>query len=425
MHRAEVARPRPAQPPLQHPRVVGGGEAVGDEAAVEEVVVEGLQADPIAVPQRAQEVDLQRARVGVVEVAIGDEHRAAAELRRAHAGVEGEARVGRGREAEVAGDQPARPDLHRLQAAVAVQVLQRGVAAGDVGPVVDQRLGQPVPAGRLHRALVAARLGLGLQPPARREVQAHRALQHEVLRVDPAVVARPGLRLDIEEGAAGQGAQVDGGGDLAVEHSVAVAPAARLGVAAHRLRPAALRVEGGAGHDVEQAPDLAGSEHGRRRPANDVHALGRAQHGGVGAAVLDALEAVEVGLGQGAAHVQGARHAVVAVGEGARHHGDQVVHRARAVAIQRLRADEGGGAGRLQERQGQAEDGAGRAALQEARGVGGDHHLGDGGRGGGGRGGGDRRARGDGRSLDQRCRGEKHRGPLEASRTNLKIMIVS
>ena len=135
MQGAEVAIEGVTGAQLDGVGVVGGGEAVGDEALVIQVVVEQLQLGYVAIAAGMGDVGIGGAGGGVGEIPVADENRAAVELGGPDPGVEGEARVRRRLEAEIAGDQAARSDLVRRQPAVAVEVLQGGVAAGDVGPV--------------------------------------------------------------------------------------------------------------------------------------------------------------------------------------------------------------------------------------------------------------------------------------------------
>ena len=134
-------------------------------------------------------------------------------------------------------------------------------------------------------------------------------------------------------------------------------------------------VLGGLGDEVEEAAHLARTHDRVRRAPHHLHFGSVADGGGIGAAVLDPLEALEVVFSQGAAHVQRARHAVEAgrvAGGGDLH---QFVDAGDAVAIQRGVADEGGRAGRLQKRFIEAEDRARRLLLDQPDLVGGDHHL--------------------------------------------------
>ena len=336
--------------------------------------------------------------VRVAEVCVRGEDRAARQLRGSDALIQGEARIGAWRKAEEAGDQPAGADLVRGQPPVAVGVLQGDVAAGEVGSVVDERLGQPVPAGGLHRALDPLGLTAEGEAPVARQVEVVAALQQVMGRLDAPVIFRPPLDLGIGAHGAGESSERERRRELAVELGEAVGAGLRFDLTGGGGHEAPALAAGCPGHDVQETADLAGAVDGGGGSAQDLHPLGGADRRRVGAPVLDALETVEIGLRQRPAERKRAGHPVVAVGEAPRRDGHEVVDGAHAIALQRLGRGEGGGAGGLQERLVVAEHGGGGALLQKTSLVaGGDDHCVDGGLRSGLR----QRGRGEGRGGEQ------------------------
>jgi hypothetical protein len=127
-------------------------------------------------------------------------------------------------------------------------------------------------------------------------------------------------------------AQLDRHGDLAGEVLLVIGPEGGGDLALGVGQEPSL-VARRLGDEVQHAADLARAIDRGRRAAHDLD-LGRpADRRGIGAAVLDPLEAAEIVLGQGAADVERARHAVEAGGVGSRRDGGQAVDGLDAVAL--------------------------------------------------------------------------------------------
>ncbi len=355
-------------------RVVVGREAVRDEALVGELIVEELQLQA-ARAERPIEVEIGGRGVGVGEVAIADEHRAAVERGRSHPAVEHEAAVRRGWEAEIALDQSAGPDLVRGQPPIMVGVDEGGVAAGGVGPVVDQGLGQAVPAGRLHIAVGAIDHAARGQTPVLAEIQVRGDLGELMVGVDAVIIAAAVLSLGIGVHPACGPAQAKRRAQLSREAREPVAADGRLHLAGG-FGQEALFDAGGARDEVQGAAHLARPIEGARRAADDLHPFGGGKRGGVGAAVLHPLETAEVVFGQGPPQRERAGHAVIAVGEGAGRDGDQVVDGAHAVAVQGGAGGEARRPRSLEQGDGETEDRVAGAPLQQAGGVARGHRQG-------------------------------------------------
>ncbi len=349
---------------------VGRGRiAVADEAAVLKAVVKQLQLDGPIPAQVLGQVEIEGLGVGPREVGRADIDGAAVQLGRAHARVQGVNRVGR-REAVIGQIERAGvgvlADLSRRQSAVVIGVDQAGVPARDVDAVVDQVLGQTVPARRLHVAVRVVDHAADGRAPATAQVEVGRQLQRLVTRIDALVVAVAVLGLAIDKNAAPRLAQGHGRAELTGDELLVVVADG----GAHlpfRLGQEAALVAGGLRDEIDQPPDLASAIDRGRRAAQDLDARGPADRSRIGPAVLHPLEAAEIVLGQGAANIQRPGHAVEAGGVGPWRDLGDAVQGQDAVSFQRHVTDEAGRAGRLDQRLGDAEHGLAGLPFQQAR----------------------------------------------------------
>ena len=256
-----------------------------------------------------------------------------------------------------------------------IGVDEDGVATGLIGSVVDQVLRDPVPARRLHGAFRVVDHRVALRGPAAAKLEVRRDLRELMAGIDAVVIAVVGLRLAIERDAALHRAHANGNEQAARQAVAVIGPALDLDIP---LRPVdeAVAATGRLGREVQKAADLAWPHEGARRSPDDLHPVCSAQRRRIGAPVLDALEAAEIGLRQRAAQVQRARDAVIAVGEGARRDGGQVVDAVHAVAGQGLGAGEARLPGGVEEGLVEAQHRPVGLALQKAGGIAGLHDHG-------------------------------------------------
>ena len=373
LHLPVAALHVPAQPTLHHPGVIVRREAVGDETLVLQVVIEQLQLQGLSLGQVLVQVPVEGGGVGAGKVRRADEHRPRAQAHRLHAAGQLEARVrGRG-EAEIGRDQPgprigARIGLRMPQAAVAIGVHQDGVAPGLIGAVVDQGLGDPVPARRLHIAVRVIDHAAEGRAPAPAQVQVGGQLAQLMAGIDAVIVAVAVVHLGIGEHTPLGGAQLHRRAQIGGQALVVIAAALDLHVPGGPVEEAVLppgRLRG----EVQEAPDLARSHGGRGRAPHHLDPVRGPQGRGIGAPVLDPLEAAEIGLRQRAAQVHRPGDPVIAVGEGPRCHGHQIVDALHAIALQRLGAGEAGLAAGVQEGLVETEDRGVGLTLQQAGGI--------------------------------------------------------
>ncbi len=194
-----------------------------------------------------------------------------------------------------------------------------------------------------------------------------------MLGMDPLIIAAALVDLAIGVETALAGAHGQRGSELAAGGGLAIAADRGLHLAdrmAQRLGARRL------GDEVQEAADLARPVDGRGRAAHHVDLRGVADRGGIGAPVLDQLEALEVVLRQGAADVELARHAIEAGRIAGGRYGHEVVDGLDAIALDGHVADQARRARRLDQRLLQAEDGGVGLALQKPRPVRGDDDLG-------------------------------------------------
>ena len=276
-------------------------------------------------------------------------------------------------ERRAGGDEPGQRrlkgvDLPLFDQAVAVAVHLVDVhahAPGDVLAPVDEVLRDAVPAAVLVAApLLVHEAGLGAQRVA--EVHVEGTL-HEVLSVVivPEVAVRV-LDLGIDVVARGPARQGGGAAHFGGDHALVPGTGGVADGAGGLRQVLAGFGAGGLRNEVEGAAHLAGPGNGRHRPADHVDAVTRADGRREVAVVVEPLDAAEVVLRGGAAHIQRAGDAEEGRGEGAGHEGDDVVDAGDVELVQELRADRTDGAGRLQDGLAETEHRIHRVRLQDA-----------------------------------------------------------
>ena len=349
---------------------VVGREAVAHETLIAERVEEELELELRPIIIFTHEIAEEGDRIGLGEILVADIDVMPAQMRRADTRIE-TARSGVGiatTEALRIGRQPAGRQLAIVEIAIAIRVRDAGIAAGGVGTIVDQVLGQTVPARRLHIAVGVVKHAAHLERPAIVHIEVGGRLQELMLRRD-AVVEAAGildLAIDIETAVGIAEAHRNTGLEAAV--LLVIGPESARDLARHVGEVAGFfRNLRGLGLEVHRAADLARTEIRRGRAAQNVHAGGGAERRLIGAAVFDALEAVEIGFGQKTAHIQRAFHTIERRGERARRHGGQVIDRRHAISVKRIVADECRRARRFEQRLVDTKKQVARLLLQQPR----------------------------------------------------------
>ncbi len=184
-------------------------------------------------------------------------------------------------------------------AGIAVRGRQAGVAPGDIGSVVDQVLGDAVPAGGLNIAVGMIDHTLPSGGPSVGQDEVRRELSGLLLRIDAMVETVAVIDVHIAVEAALDDAQRDRRTALGGDLLLIITASGDADVARRRGQ-----IHGGLGNEVQQAADLAGAVDGIGRATDDLDLRGVANGRRIGAPVLNALEALEIVLSQGAANIQ-------------------------------------------------------------------------------------------------------------------------
>ena len=244
---------------------------------------------------------------------------------------------------------------------------KRGIAAGDVGAVVDQRLGEAVIARRLHIAIgmVIHVIG-GERPGAGGKIAGQ--FQQLMAGMQAAIIAEGIIELAIGAHAARSEAQIHRQPKLAGHIALRVTAIRRSDFAVHGVAGGAFAF----GNEIDQPADLARAIDRRWRPAQNLNFGGIAQWGGIGAAIFHPLEAAEIAFRQGAAQIDRAFDAIIAGGVGRWGDGAERVHAGDAIAVECGVADRRDGAWGFQQRLGDADGGVVGLDLDQMRLVAGD-----------------------------------------------------
>jgi hypothetical protein len=208
----------------------------------------------------------------------------------------------------------------------------------------------------------------GERPVGQRQVG--RQFDKLVAGMQAPVIAVAVVDLAIGVHAARRLAQRHRGAELAGEVAPGIAAIAGGDLAAQRVLGT-----GGLGQEVDQPAHLARSIDRRWRPAQDLDPRRVGQRRGVGAAILGPLETAEIILRQRAAQRHRAFDAVIAGGIGRGGDRCQPIDAGDAIAGDGGVADQGDGAGRLDQRLLQAEGGAVGAHIQQTHGIAGNGDL--------------------------------------------------
>ncbi len=250
-------------------------------------------------------------------------------------------------------------------------------AAGDVVGVVDQVLGDPVPADVLQIARGVDVLDRGVEGQSRSEVGGERRLRHLGLGLlaDIEALGIDHLAEQVEAGVVG--AELQRHADLGRGLLLAVAADGCSDLAGRLAEVFGVHATGALRPEVQEPADLARPGHRRGRAAHDLDAGAGVDRRRIVGEVADGQEAVEVVVGDRTAYVEAARHPEIAAGVGAGGDRGEVVDALDVVARQQLVADRGHRAGRLHQRLVQAKGGGAGPGLDHPDQVtrAGDDHL--------------------------------------------------